>query len=265
MRHSPEGGSVAILRAMDSTFDATPSSDAARRDPDEQRQESRSLDDLAREPAALREQPALGASLDFVARARQGDRLALDDLFRRYQERVHRIARIRMGPRIRSIMESADLVQNTFLVAERRLPDFEPHSHAAIINWLARILQNQINDAQDYATAARRDKDREAPMELFGAGSSAGQGVRRELQASDPSPSAMAAEHELVGIHDACVHELEGDEREVILLRDYADGSWEFIREQLGRPTTDAVQQLHCRARTKLARLVSSRVGRLEQ
>lgn len=202
----------------------------------------------------------LGASLDLLRCAQQGDPAALDDLFRRYQERVHRIARIRMGPRVRSFMESNDLVQNTFLVAQRKLAEFEPRSHAAIIHWLATILQHQIHDANDYATAARRNREVEVSIEpregLSGDGSPA-----IEPASPDPGAATRASERELHELYDACVQELEDDQREVILLRDYANGSWEFIREQLGRPTTEAVMQLYSRARARLARRLGARLG----
>lgn len=213
--------------------------------------------DAAEESAAS----ALGASLELVQRARDGDRAALDDLFRRYQERVHRIARIRMGPRVRSFMESSDLVQNTFLVAQRKLAEFEPRSQAAIIHWLATILQHQIHDANDYATAARRNREIEVSIEpregLLGNGNTA-----IEPPSPEPGAATRASERELHEIYDASVQELDENQREVILLRDYAGGSWEFIREQLGRPTTEAVMQLYARARTRLARNVAARIGK---
>jgi RNA polymerase sigma-70 factor (ECF subfamily) len=231
--HSPEASHPAILPAMDTA--AHPLAPGA--------------SDDGRGGA-----PALGRSLECVARAREGDRDALDELFRRYEERVRRIARIRMGPRVRAVMESADLVQDTFVVAQRRIHDFEPRSHAAIVHWLARILQHQINDARDRATAARRDLDRERPLQ-------ADVSAPGDPPASDPSPSEIAAAREQHEIYDACVRELEGDEREVILLRDYAGGTWEFVSAELGRPSADAALQLYCRARVKLARIVGQRLG----
>lgn len=229
-------------------------------DPSQSEALERSLPSAVPPSQAALDKPALGVSLELVRRGRQGDRLAIDALFRRYQGRIQRIARIRMGPRVRSFMESADLVQETFVVAERRLHDFEPHSHAAIIHWLACILQRQINDANDYATAERRDRANEVPIEASSSHSAPGTRARLEPEAPDSGPSALASQHELEEIYDACVQNLEGDQREVILLRDYAGGSWEFLREQLGRPTEEAVQQLYSRARSKLARALSTKI-----
>ena len=104
--------------------------------------------------------------------------------------------------------------------------------------------------------AERRNREREVP--IHGPGDSAGAAL--DPRAPDPSPSRIAAGRELEEIHDACVQELEDDQREVILLRDYAHGSWEFIAAQLGRPSAEAAMQLHARARAKLARKVEGRM-----
>ena len=42
------------------------------------------------------------------------------------------------------------------------------------------------------------------------------------------------------------------DYREVILMRDYYELDWEAIRESLGRPSAEAVQDLYHRAHKRL-------------
>lgn len=197
-------------------------------------------------------------SVQLARAAQQGDREALDKLFRLYHDQVRRIARIRMGRRIRSRMDSGDLVQNTYLVATRKIEGFEPRSHGSIIQWLARILENQIRDAARGLRAERRDLDRE-----IGFGDLAGE--RRESavhpQAAGRIPADQVSDQELSEIYDACVSELEGDYREVLLLRDYAGLDWDRITEELDRPTSRATQQLYQRARIKLGLLLGRRVG----
>ena len=50
-------------------------------------------------------------SLRLLARAREGDSEALGELLSHYSERVLRVVRIRMGARVRGLMESSDLLQ----------------------------------------------------------------------------------------------------------------------------------------------------------
>jgi hypothetical protein len=46
----------------------------------------------------------------------------------------------------------------------------------------------------------------------------------------------------------------------VILLREYAGGSWAFVAEELGRPSAGAARQLYLRARDELRERVRRRV-----
>ncbi|MCP3920006.1 MAG: sigma-70 family RNA polymerase sigma factor [bacterium] len=208
-------------------------------------------------PTPLDPDPAeLTLSMQLVRRAQGGESAALDELLARYEDRVRRMATIRMGSRVRSFMDSADLVQNTYMVAVRKLDGLELRSHASIIQWLSKILENQIRDAARYAGAEGRDRGREVPID----GAHDGMHSHRHPAAAGPSPADAVSDAELAGIYDTCVGELEGDFREVVLLRDYAGMSWERIQAELGRPTSRATQQLYQRARIKLGVLLSSRV-----
>ena len=50
--------------------------------------------------------------------------------------------------------------------------------------------------------------------------------------------------------------ELSSDHREVILLRDYCGGAWDYVAEEMGRDNVHATQELHRRAWIKLRGLV---------
>lgn len=223
--------------------------------------------DAARAAGAARAAagPELGAelpdaegSVELVRRAQAGDAAAVEELFRRYQERLYRIARIRMGARLRRHLESADIVQNTYAVAFQRIRGFELRSHAGILQWLARILENQVRDAADHFGAQKRDG---ATVPLAPPGRSE-EARAPDPPATDPSPSEVTAGAELREIYDACVEGLEGDLREVVLLREYAGAPWDFIARELARPTAQSVQELYRRARIKLAASLARRLRR---
>jgi RNA polymerase sigma-70 factor (ECF subfamily) len=210
-------------------------------------------------PPGSGELPALGRSLELARRAQAGEAEALDELLRRYQERVVRIARIRMGSRLRTCMESMDLVQETWRTALGRFQDLELRSHASLIQWLSKILENQIHDAvtRNFRTE-KRARDRERPLSPAG---ESGDAAALEPAGSEPAPADALAETELREIYDACVEELEGDQREVVLLREYAGASWELIARELGRARVEAAQELYRRARIRLAGIVQRRLG----
>ncbi len=222
------------------------------------------MTDSGPDASVLHPPPELAESLELVRRGRQGDRAALNDLVLRYQDRVRRIVSIRIGSRLRGVLDSLDLAQDTWAAALRGLPDFEPRGHGSIIRWLARIAENQVLDAADRLHAARRDVRRER------AGSEADPGSRADSPsdaapavfpaAPGPTPSEDASRRELRANYDACVARLDPVHRDVILLRDYAMLEWTEVCEQLGRPNVHATQELYRRAQLKLGGLLRTRL-----
>src|SRR5262249_1015540 len=99
-------------------------------------------------------------SLDLVLRAQEGDREALNRLIERYYERVRRIGRLRLGSHLREMVDSGDILQETFITAVRLFDDFEMREEASLINWLARLAERQIIAAADFYGAKKRDHGR---------------------------------------------------------------------------------------------------------
>ena len=196
-------------------------------------------------------------SMRLVRRFQGGDDAALNELFGRYYERVERMARIRMGPRLRRLTESDDIVQNTFAIAFKKIGQIELRDHSSIIQYLSKLLENQIKGAVDYFGAQKRDSTREVPLETRSEGGEA----RVEPVDRAPQPIDHAVASELKDLYDSCVQALAPDHREVILLREYADASWPEITAALGRPTEHAAQELYCRAQIKLANCLRRRCG----
>jgi len=199
--------------------------------------------------------PDLTESMKLVHEAQAGSREALEALLARYQDRVLRIVRIRISNKLRKHVESMDVVQETLRKAAANLNELELRSQAAILQWLAKIAENQMLDVNRRMSAAKRDRSREQPLErrsesgdFFG------------MPAADQAPpDELAAQRELAILVDECVAELPDDYREVIALRTYCGGSWEWVTEQMGRESSEAVRQLHRRATVKLGRLLQER------
>jgi len=206
--------------------------------------------------------PDLTESMHLLRAAQDGDELALDELFRRYEARLSRIVRIGLSARLRRVVETVDVVQETYRAALRRIGDLELRSTASILQWLAKIAQNQMLDTHRRFYGLKRDRTREVRL---------GSGARGENESSSAGPGAvpasptqtpadLAAQSELRQIVDQAVSELPDDYREVIMLRTYYGGSWEWVAEQIGRPGSDAARQLHRRARMKLSRILMERL-----
>lgn len=194
------------------------------------------------------ELPSLEQSLELVGRARAGDRVALGELLTRYQDRLRRIIQIRLGPRLRGQIESMDIVQNAFVVAIRRLEDIELRDRASVLKWLTRVATHQLNDAVDHFGAQKRTGTMNRDIDR----SSTEDRGRFEPSASDTPPVEAAARNEFRALLDEAVAALPERDREVVLLRDYHDGDWDFVAREIGAPSTEAAQRAYHRAWARL-------------
>lgn len=195
-------------------------------------------------------------SLDLVLRAQQGDRGALNRLCDRYYERVRKIVHLRLGARLRERVDSGDILQETFLAAVRSIESFEMREEASLINWLSRLAERQIIAAADYHGARKRDSRRDVPL-TSGTGDSQTVSVRLGLEDGRvPRPLDSVADAEEQARVESCLERLPEEYRELILLRNYADASWESVAEETGRPSAAAARMMHARALVELGKLV---------
>lgn len=190
---------------------------------------------MAPKPAASGPQsggpPPEGASetvyvLALVRQAQEGDRRAMEDLIRHFQDRVWRRARYRIGDHD----EASEVAQEVFLICFRKLHQFRGESH--FWTWLARITDNQVRNRMGWWRRRRRSQTFSL-QELW-------QGDDEEAQLEwdppDPAPSPRqeAAGREVMGALEARLGELSAEHREILMLR-FADGlSYEEISDQLG-------------------------------
>jgi RNA polymerase sigma factor (sigma-70 family) len=195
----------------------------------------------------------LGVSRALLARAQGGDASALNELFARYYERLRRIVTIRLGPEARRLVDSGDIVQETFQAALAGLVDLRVSEDGELLRWFARVAENRIRDEIDRQRAQKRGADRERPL-----------GVAPETSAladGATEPPDAAYKREVRAVLDRAIAELSAEYREAVLLRDFCGADWETIARRLGRESIHAAQQLHQRAWIKLRRAASERLG----
>jgi RNA polymerase sigma factor (sigma-70 family) len=196
-------------------------------------------------------------SLDLLAKAQKGDRAALDRLITRYYDRVRRIVRARMGTKLRTTLESGDILQDVFMKACQIYDRFDVDHEANLIAWLATIAERQITDAADKAKAAKRSAARIVPLETMAADASG----NMKLDPQEPSlpPLALVEQVEQGAIVEDCLRELKPEHRELILHRDYMGASWDVVAKETGRPSAAAARMMHAQALVELGKLVGKR------
>ncbi len=154
-----------------------------------------------------------------VEACRKGDVESFGVLVEKYQKRM-----LNLAYRMTGDYEAAcETVQETFLAAYRAISRFR--GDAGFSTWLYEICLNQAKTRlkKERALSARRvfldepvEGEGEAPF-------------TKEAPAGDPLPDEQLARKETQAKVQACIRELDEEYREVIILRDVQDMSYEEI------------------------------------
>ncbi len=83
---------------------------------------------------------------DLVRRAQQNDEAAFEELVNRYRSRLEIQIRSRMGKKVRSHLEEADLVQETLTLAFESIQSFKWRGDESFYRWLASIAEHLIRN-----------------------------------------------------------------------------------------------------------------------
>ena len=198
----------------------------------------------------------LPEAFNLVRQAKLGKERALDRLFERYYERVRKIARLRLGDHLRRVVDSEDIVQDTFIAAFKGFDHFELRDEASLINWLARIAERAIIAAADRLATKKRSSKKEVRIAVD---DSQDQGLQVPDKRRGPKTLVDAREQER--IIEESLGELSEDYREIILLKDYLDYGWIEVAREHGRPSEDAARMMYAKAVMELQKLVRKKGG----
>lgn len=187
-----------------------------------------------------------------IAQAQEGQKGALDALFRRFRPGLRKQAQARLGPALRQRVDASDIVQQTLLQAHRGLPEFQGHTIEELGAWLQSILLRNIGAAvRQNALAQRRAVGRERSLEdRDGAGATVGERLVSPLT----SPTGRLQRGQTAAQLLLALSHLPPDQREAVRLRHVEGRSLEEIASQLGK-TRAAAASLIKRGMESLRRI----------
>lgn len=206
-----------------------------------------------------------GASSDFcelLRRAREGSKEALGELAYTCEDYLLLVAEQELaGPLLRKFNPS-DAVQETFLLAQTRLEQFQGYSKEELLAWLRAILRNRILAENRRQTASKRDIRRELPQTdsgqgVLGLGAGAGLGLWED----PPSPCAEAVHAEDAVRLRQALASLSTDHRRVIVYRNWEQLPFAEIACRMDR-SEDAAKKLWTRAMRGLEKAIQNEVHR---
>jgi RNA polymerase sigma-70 factor (ECF subfamily) len=168
---------------------------------------------------------------ELLLQARAGDEAALTEVLGRYRERVRRAIALRLDRRVAARIDASDVLQETYLEAVRRLPDYLERPEMPFGLWLCWLARERVLMChRQHLGADKRAVGREVgPLPA----DSSAQFVHG-LRGRGPSPSKHVAAAELAERLRLALSQLTEEERDLILWRHFEQLSNRETAQLLG-------------------------------
>ncbi len=145
--------------------------------------------------------------------AEQGDRAALSRLVDMHRAYLRRVIDLRMDQALRGRVDPSDIVQETQMVANKRIKDYIQRRPASFKLWLrGEAMQQVAAHYRRHVTADRRSVQRECSI-------SDASGILLAKGLLAGTPSRVVAEKEIAHRVRELVDDLPENDREILLLR----------------------------------------------
>jgi RNA polymerase sigma-70 factor, ECF subfamily len=183
-----------------------------------------------------------------LAAARAGSREALGQALQACRGYLLLLAERELDPDLRAKGGASDLVQETFLEAQKDFARFQGNSEDELRAWLRQILlHNLANFTRRYRVTAKRRLGREVALDVGGSSTDREGGLTIDAL----SPSGLAMEEEQAQALRRALERLPDDYRQVILLHYQEQRPFEEIAPLMHR-SYEAVRSLWARAIRRL-------------
>jgi RNA polymerase sigma-70 factor (ECF subfamily) len=184
--------------------------------------------------------------------ARDGSREALGLLFDVYRPALVRLARAHLSAELQPKGGASDLVQETFIDAQRGFPFFRGRSQQEVHVWLRQILVRNLSSfRRHYLDRSKRRATREVSLDNGRIGGD----LRDELAEDSSGPPTDAIDREQTSRLRNAILALPSPYSRVIRLHSYDRLPFEKIGRELGC-SAEAARKLHSRALRRLASLL---------
>jgi RNA polymerase sigma-70 factor (ECF subfamily) len=198
---------------------------------------------------------------DLLRRAKTGDEDALAALFTHYRERLKRMVRLRLDRRLSGRVDASDVVQEAYLEAQKRLPDWARGDELPLFLWLRLVTGQKLIDCHRHHLGTKmRDAGQEVSL-YRGAlpeASSASLAAHLLGKMTSATQAAIRAEHKLI-VQEA-LNSMDALDREVLVLRHFEHLSNDETALVLGIKKATASQR-YIRALKRLKEILSSIPG----
>jgi RNA polymerase sigma-70 factor (ECF subfamily) len=168
---------------------------------------------------------------ELLKQARQGNSAAFEELFARHREQLRGAVALRLDRRLAARVDVSDVIQETYLEAARRLPDYLDRSDIPFGLWLRWLARERVLTLhRQHLFAEKRAVGREVqPLPVDSSAQ-----LAAGLLGPGPSPSQAVAAIELAERLQMALEQLDDDERELLVGRHFEQLSNRELAQLLG-------------------------------
>jgi RNA polymerase sigma-70 factor (ECF subfamily) len=198
---------------------------------------------------------------DLLRRAADGDPAAADALFARYRDRLKRMVQLRLSRRLQGRVDDSDVLQEAYLEAARKLPEYAADPHLPVFLWLRHLTGLKLAEVhRRHLGTQLRDADREMTLHRGGLPAVNSVSLAAQLlgKLTTPSQAAIKAETRL-HVQEA-LNAMDPIDREVLALKHFEQLSTSEIATALGLSKAGAGSR-YLRALRRLKEVLSQIPG----
>ncbi len=159
---------------------------------------------------------------DLLCRLRSGDSSALATMFDRHRGRLEKMVRLRLDSRLQGRIDPADVLQDAFIDAARRLPEFADNAMPLFL-WLRFLTSQRLQLLHRQHFGPTRNAEREVSLYSGAVPQADSMSLAQQLlgRLTTPSEGAIRVEMRL-RVQDA-LNAMDPIDREVLALRHFEE------------------------------------------
>ena len=169
-----------------------------------------------------------------IENLRRNGEQCLAEVFSRHQDRLERIVDLRLDPRLSGRVDAADVVQEAFIEASKRLPRFLENPTVSVFVWVRGVTLDTLIHVHRRHLAKMRDAGREVSLSLGPAPQVSSISLAGWLVADLTSPSQAAMRDEVAKKVEEVLEAIDEIDREVLILRHFEQLSNDEVSSIVG-------------------------------
>jgi RNA polymerase sigma-70 factor, ECF subfamily len=197
---------------------------------------------------------------DLLCRIRGGDQTALATMFDRHRGRLEKMVRLRLDCRLQGRIDPSDVLQEAFVDASRRLPEYASNPVMSLFLWLRFLTSQRLYLLHRQHFGPTRNPVREVSLYSGDLPQADSMSLAQQLlgRLTTPSEGAIRVEQQLK-VQDA-LNAMDTIDREVLALRHFEELTNKETAAVLGLQQT-AASNRYVRALRRLKEILSTVPG----